>query len=305
MKNSILFTFFLLFSLSANGQARWNQKYQDYVDRYKDIAITQMQRYNIPASITLAQGILESGAGDSELALYGNNHFGIKCHDWTGRTMKKDDDRRGECFRVYDNPEQSYEDHSLFLVGRSRYSVLFTYSITDYVSWARGLKSCGYATNPKYADLLIGLIETYNLSQYDVATPSHKKGGSHSQPSMVAPPKANKYSYKMINGLICVIAHRYDTFARLERETGIKAAKLAKYNERGEKEKLSEGDIIFLKKKKKRLEGYSSAKYYIAKSGDSMYSISQKNGIRLKSLYKLNGFKSNRVLRVGDKVRLN
>lgn len=139
-------------SLSVFSQIKWNQAYQQYVDQYKDIAIEQMQRYRIPASITLAQGLLESGAGRSELTRTSNNHFGIKCNNgWEGRRTYHDDDQRNDCFRVYDSAYDSYEDHSKFLAANQRYRSLFQLKTTDYKGWARGLKAAGYATNPVYA----------------------------------------------------------------------------------------------------------------------------------------------------------
>jgi beta-N-acetylglucosaminidase len=138
-----------------------------YIDRFKNISIEEMNRYGIPASITLAQAILESGTGKSDLAKYANNHFGIKCtKDWKGKGYYKDDDAKDECFRVYNNPEESFKDHSQFL-KRKRYANLFELDKNDYEGWAKGLKDAGYATNPRYPQLLIGLIEKYNLNQYD------------------------------------------------------------------------------------------------------------------------------------------
>jgi len=139
-----------------------------YIAKYKDVAIIEMNRYGIPASITLAQGILESGNGQSRLAVEGLNHFGIKCHEnWNGETILEDDDKKGECFRKYDKVSESYRDHSLFLTERGRYSFLFEYKKTNYKAWAKGLKKAGYATNPKYPQLLIDLIEKHNLNKYD------------------------------------------------------------------------------------------------------------------------------------------
>ena len=151
------------------AQSTWNQRYQQYVDQYKDCAIEQMLKWKIPASITLAQGILESGAGQSTLATQGNNHFGIKCHGWKGRTVYRDDDARNECFRAYDSPFDSYEDHSRFLATGQRYRSLFQLKLTDYRGWANGLKAAGYATNPQYAQRLIDIIQLYKLYQYDTA----------------------------------------------------------------------------------------------------------------------------------------
>ncbi|OXA83834.1 glucosaminidase domain-containing protein [Flavobacterium hercynium] len=140
----------------------------DYVLQYKDIAMGNMQKYNIPASIILAQGILESGAGRGDLAQEANNHFGIKCHkDWTGETVRHDDDAAQECFRKYTEASESYRDHALFLVGKNRYATLFTYEVDDYKAWAKGLRAAGYATDPNYPDKLISYIERYNLHQYD------------------------------------------------------------------------------------------------------------------------------------------
>jgi flagellum-specific peptidoglycan hydrolase FlgJ len=140
----------------------------DYILQYKDIAIGNMQKYGIPASIILAQGILESGAGKGDLAVDANNHFGIKCHkDWLGESVRHDDDSSQECFRKYKEASESYKDHALFLVGKNRYASLFTYEKDDYTAWAKGLRACGYATDPKYPDKLISYIERYNLHQYD------------------------------------------------------------------------------------------------------------------------------------------
>ena len=162
-------TISLFLSLNASAQIRWNQVYQQYFDQYKDIAIEQMLRYKIPASITLAQGVFESGAGRSSLAMRANNHFGIKCHGWTGRTTYQDDDESNECFRAYNSAYESYEDHSKFLVNGQRYRSLFNLSVTDYKGWAKGLKAAGYATNPAYANKLIEIIQLYKLYQYDKA----------------------------------------------------------------------------------------------------------------------------------------
>jgi len=143
-------------------------KTERYIAKYSRTAINEMNKYSIPASITIAQGILESGNGESRLAIEGNNHFGIKCHsNWNGETIIEDDDEKGECFRKYENAIESYRDHSIFLTQRGRYSFLFEYKITDYKKWAKGLKKAGYATNPNYPDLIIGLIEKYDLSKFD------------------------------------------------------------------------------------------------------------------------------------------
>ena len=167
MKKLILSLLTITLCLAIQAQPR-NKQYESYIKKYRELAVEEMKKYHIPASITLAQGLLESGAGKSELARKSNNHFGIKCGgDWRGKTVSHDDDARGECFRAYKHPKDSYEDHSKFLVGRPRYASLFKLKITDYKGWARGLKKAGYATNPRYADQLIGIIELYELYKYD------------------------------------------------------------------------------------------------------------------------------------------
>ena len=145
------------------------EKIDNYIEKFGPIARDEMKAFGVPASITLAQGILESGMGYGRLALQGNNHFGIKCHsDWKGKRIYHDDDLKGECFRVYNDPATSYRDHSLFLTGRSRYSFLFDIKTSNYEAWAKGLKKAGYATDPKYPDKLISLIERFDLTRYDI-----------------------------------------------------------------------------------------------------------------------------------------
>jgi len=164
----ILFLFSCFLAVSQS-------KTEAYIEKYSQIAVDEMNMYNIPASITLAQGILESGNGESRLAVDGKNHFGIKCHsNWNGKTIIEDDDEKGECFRKYNRVSDSYRDHSLFLNERGRYAFLFEYNKTDYKKWAKGLKKAGYATNPKYPTLLINLIEKYDLSRFDKGTKSKK-----------------------------------------------------------------------------------------------------------------------------------
>lgn len=167
VKKLILF-YFIFSVLTVKSQ----NKTEQYIRKYSSIAVNERDRYNIPASITLAQGILESGNGESRLAVEGNNHFGIKCHNnWSGETIIEDDDEKGECFRKYSDPSDSYRDHSLFLVENQRYAFLFLLNKGNYKSWAKGLKKAGYATNPRYATLLINLIEEYNLDRFDNETP--------------------------------------------------------------------------------------------------------------------------------------
>ena len=164
MLKKLFFLFFLSSCLSVFSQ----NKTEQYIAKHSSIAVDEMNRFGIPASITLAQGILESGNGESRLSMEGKNHFGIKCHDnWNGETIIEDDDEQRECFRKYDKVADSYRDHSLFLTERERYASLFFLSAANYKAWAKGLKKAGYATNPKYSTLLIDLIEKYDLSRFD------------------------------------------------------------------------------------------------------------------------------------------
>lgn len=261
--------------LTVQGQSR-NKQYEDYIKKYRDIAVEEMKRYHIPASITLAQGLLESGAGYGTLARKSNNHFGIKCgSDWRGKTVKHDDDARNECFRMYKDPKDSYRDHSKFLAGKQRYAFLFDLKITDYKGWARGLKKAGYATNPRYAHQLIDIIERYDLDKYD------KKGGLKWMKE-----NPNPHEPYIANGLLYIIARQGDTWKNLSKEFDISKRKLRKYNDLYKGYELQEGDILYLEKKNRKAP--KGMYVHVLRNGESMYSISQKYGIRLKRLYKMN-----------------
>lgn len=278
MKNRIIILMALmglLSILSLQAQTR-SKLYEDYIKKYRELAVEEMRRYHIPASITLAQGLLESGAGQSTLARKSNNHFGIKCgSDWSGKTVSHDDDARNECFRAYKHPKQSYEDHSKFLAGRPRYASLFKLKITDYKGWAKGLKKAGYATNPRYAEQLIGIIELYDLHQYDRkdALKFLKKNPNPHQPYIA-------------NDLLYIVVRSGDTWKAISREFDISQKKLRKYNDLYKGYALRVGDILYLEEKNKRADKEHIV--HVLRAGESMHSISQKYGIRLKNLYKLN-----------------
>lgn len=292
----------LTLSLLVHGQARWNQQYQSYIDQYKDVAIEQMHRWNIPASITLAQGLFESGAGRSELTTKGNNHFGIKCHGWTGRTVYHDDDRKGECFRAYKSAYESYDDHSRFLASSQRYASLFKLNKTDYKGWARGLKAAGYATNPQYANKLIEIIQLYKLYEYDKAKKYDKTLAKHTKDNSVY--GAALHPIKQFNKNYYVIARRGDTFKSIAKELGVSYRRLARFNERDKDDILEQNDIVWLKKKRSNApKEYKNRMHYV-KEGESMYSISQSYGIRLKSLYKMNHLKPDYQIQVGAALRV-
>ena len=298
----IVVIFAFLMSFSASAQVRWNQRYQQYIDQYKDIAIEQMLRWKIPASITLAQGLFESGAGQSELALKGNNHFGIKCNGWDGRKVYHDDDAHNECFRAYDNAFQSYEDHSRFLANGKRYSSLFQLKTTDYKGWARGLKAAGYATNPQYAQKLIEIIQLYKLYDYDTVKVYDMFMTEHTKDHPVG--SQTLHPIKLYNKNYHIIARKGDTYRSIGEEIGISYKKIAKYNERGKNDPLTAGEVVWLKKKQtKAPKDYKGRLHYVRK-GESMYSIAQTYGIRLKNLYKMNHMSPDYSLRVGDALKL-
>lgn len=228
---------------------------------------------------------MESGAGRSELARKSNNHFGIKCHsDWRGGRVYHDDDLRGECFRKYKNPEQSYEDHARFLVGRPRYASLFKLKITDYKGWARGLQKCGYATDRAYANRLIKLIEDYDLYRYDTAKGRKK---SDKQPAHIS-----RYTVYRTNGLLYVYSNGKDCFDDIAASLGFRVKDLKKYNEVPEDFPLQKNDIVYLEKKKKKADKPNYD--HVVQVGESMHSIAQKYGIQIKSLYKMN--KSTKII---------
>jgi len=294
----------LITSTQVFAQMKWNQRYQNYIDQYKDLAIEEMMKWKIPASITLAQGIFESGAGMSDLARKGNNHFGIKCHGWQGRSVYHDDDEEGECFRAYDNANQSYEDHSRFLARSQRYSRLFKLKMTDYRGWAHGLKACGYATNPRYAYKLIELIELYKLYQYDNARSYDKFMAKHSGSDQPAIRGGLLHPIHIYNDNYYLYAREGDTFRLIGEEVEISYRQLARYNERNKNDVLHKGDIVYLKKKRKKAEKQFKNRPHTVKPGESMYGISQMYGIRLKSLYKKNKLSADYQIRVGDKLKV-
>lgn len=272
-----------LLAVAGGGAAAQhkNAAYQRYIDKYGALAAEQQKKYRIPASVTLAQGIMESGAGASKLAVESNNHFGIKCHnDWRGGRVYHDDDRRGECFRKYKRAEDSYEDHSRFLTERSHYSRLFKLNITDYKGWAKGLQQCGYATDRAYANKLIKIIEDYELYR---------------------PAPFKRAVYKG-HGLIYIHALTDDSFERMAGDLDFNAKKLRKYNEVPEGFPLQKGDIVYLQKKKRKADKphYNHA----VQIGESMHGIAQKYGIQIKSLYKLNKKTPDYIPAEGDVLRL-
>ena len=290
MKKSIFLVFLLSFlPFSGFSQSvKWNQQYADYFNEYGKLAVQQMNKYRIPASITLAQGVLESGAGRSELARKANNHFGIKCNGRKGRRSYHDDDESNECFRAYDNVRDSYIDHSVFLTTSQRYSRLFYLKITDYKGWAKGLKACGYATSPTYAKRLIEIIEAYRLYEYD-------KG------KLEGDVLRQVYYF---NKNYYVIAEKGDTYRSVAADVGVSYKKLARYNERDKDDRLEEGEYVWLQKKRRKAPKEYKDRPHVVAPGESLYTIAQRYGIRLKYLYKKNDLPPYYAVRVGDKLRV-
>ncbi|MBR1869509.1 MAG: glucosaminidase domain-containing protein, partial [Bacteroidales bacterium] len=241
MKRLLIILSLVLAGLAVTGQ----DSRQTYIDKYSDIAVSEMYRTGVPASITLAQGIIESGAGLSKLAVEGNNHFGIKCHtDWKGRTMAVDDDKKGECFRVYKNAEQSFRDHSDFLRYRDRYKFLFSYDVTDYKSWAYGLKKAGYATDPAYSGKLIKMIEDYKLWRYDTPKVEERPDTIPESPEVIEEPKridTDVYDEDFVfplkrpvyekNGVPFVYASEGDSYASIAQSYKLFRKEILRYND--------------------------------------------------------------------------
>jgi len=263
-----------LASLAWSAEARMTP--EQYIEKYKGIAIQEMKKHGIPASITLAQGGLESGWGSSELAVKANNHFGIKCHGWQGATYRKDAEIPKECFRKYDSPEQSYRDHSDFLRYRDRYSFLFSLKSTDYKGWANGLLAAGYATNKNYPALLIGIIEKYGLDKYD-------RAGSSST-------RKEAPEIGINNGIRFIVACSTDTYSDLAKKYHIYKSDLIRYNEVSSKtDRPKPGSKVYLDWKKPKAR--KNCLTHKAAAGESYYDISQIYGIKIKSLYRLNDAK--------------
>ena len=288
--------------------AQRNAGFDKYINSYSRMAIEQEKKYNIPASIKLAQAILETGGGTSYLAKEANNHFGIKCHtEWTGARAYKDAEIPNECFRKYSSVADSYEDHSKFLTERSRYERLFKIKKTDYRGWATGLQECGYATDKGYANKLIRIIETYQLYIYNSdSNTANQKVVQTTSPNV--PPKTtgslvifSRDIYKTY-GLIYVIARSDDSLDKIAKDMGFKVKNLAKYNEIPVNFPLQPGDIVYLEMKKKIADKPNN--YHAVRVGESMHSISQHYGIRVNSLYKMNKKKADYVPLEGDMLKL-
>ena len=316
---------------------------ENYIEEYAVLAVSEMYRSGVPASITLAQGMLESGNGQSALARMSNNHFGIKCHNnWGGDRVYHDDDAKGECFRKYPHPDQSYRDHSDFLRYRDRYKFLFDYKVTDYKAWAYGLKKAGYATDPAYPTKLINLIETYNLYEYDRKPASYgkksddkkssKKGKTVIEfvgeslpeelvteqlplsPTVIEQVKElgqkqrEEFHFSLDrkmysqNAVPFVYAVAGDTYASIAASYNLFTREILKFNDLEADAELLPGTVVYLKPKKK--SAAKGVEKYVVEEGESLRDIAQRYGVRLASMLRLNGFEKGYVPREGDVVLL-
>ena len=321
----------ILAATLRGAPAQTRQTREEYIDRYKAIAVSHMERYGIPASITMAQGILESDCGNSALAARSNNHFGIKCkRDWTGERVYHDDDARGECFRSYSSVEESYRDHAEFLDTQPRYDSLFAYSSTDYKSWARGLKAAGYATAPDYAQRPVRIIEESRL--YLLDRPDGERlyasqtGGGSDAGSWISEQASvsrvavagtavdpddyrvtinahNGYDVYMTNGVHYVLARENDTFEHIGRAFRLSPRNLRRFNDlKDASAQPMTGEVVYIERKKKRWEG--NARHHICRAGETAYAVGQSYAIRTRSVEKLNRLAAGAELGEGSQIRI-
>ena len=314
------FLLFLVVLLSLQGLSQSKMTRAEYISKYKGVAIDNMRNHKVPASITLAQGLLESGNGNSELAKKSNNHFGIKCHSsWKGKKTYHDDDKKQECFRVYKSVKDSYADHADFL-HKSRYAKCFELKITNYKGWANELKKAGYATNPKYPKLLIKIIEDNQLYKYDQSA----LGKGSKKPKEKAPKdvkesgksdantNVNKDEFEEIdyygkpmvklssNKIKYVLASKGDTPESLAKKLEMGPWQIVAYNNVKKTYRFSEGQIVYLQPKK----GKATKSYHIVKDGESLWIVSQKYGVKMRKIRKYNHLEKNVVLKAGQKIYL-
>lgn len=284
---------------------------ENYIEKYKEIAIREMLQSGIPASITLGQGILESESGTSHLSLGSNNHFGIKCHlDWTGETFIHDDDRKNECFRKYESIEASYIDHSKFLLSRNWYKPLFELKRTDYKGWARGLKKAGYATDKHYAEKLIKIIEENDLSVYDKVSDLAVLPSRNPHPivavaytpkkSPISIETSSNYEIQVNNERKFIVAKKGDSISKLAKEFDMMEWQFYKYNDLQKGAKLKAGEIVYLQPKR----NHGKKEFHIVKGGEDMRSISQIYCVKLNKLYENNLMTYGSQPKQGEKIYL-
>lgn len=333
MKKNLILILLLCVSNILMAQTKKNPTYVAYIEKYAEIAMVEQSRHKIPACITLAQALLESSAGQSELSISSNNHFGIKCHSsWEGERVYHDDDKKGECFRKYEKVIDSYEDHSLFL-KRDRYKLLFSYKITDYKAWAYGLKAAGYATDPQYPDKLIKIIEDYELFAYNdskkvkEAVENYEKQSAKKSTTSKTSKTAEQiktsdsveneeistvefgalnmyitHEVMKTNNVAYIITTSTDTWTSIAKEFGLKERELRKFNEYPKEVQISEGMKIYVQMKKNKVG--CKPFVHMVDYNESMHDISQKYGVKMLSIYKLNNKEKWSKVKVGEKLKL-
>lgn len=308
-KKSILL--FLLLFISTTMLFSQKLSREEYILKYQNLAIKEMIRSGVPASITIAQACLESADGNSALAKKTNNHFGIKCKsNWSGPKVFFDDDDKDECFRKYKKVEDSYSDHSKFLKENFRYGILFTYKITDYENWAKGLKKAGYATAHNYDKRLISIIEDYKLFRLDekmafdeLASFEQKRMQKTDNGSNVL---INPYQTRKIeirSGLKSIVARNGDSFESIAQEFGMKDWEIYLFNDYPKGYQPKPNEILYLQPKKPRTKKHYQS--HVVKEGESMHMISQIYGIKMRPLYKRNLLKFGEGVNVGQVLNLH
>jgi LysM repeat protein len=307
--NTLVTILLLTIAITLSAQSSRISR-EDYIQKYKELAIKQMKQSGIPASIIMAQACFESDNGNSRLAKEANNHFGIKCHSsWTGLTIHHDDDALQECFRKYDNPENSFSDHSDFLRYRDRYAFLFNLQRDDYKGWAEGLKKAGYATNPAYAERLIKITEEYKLYELDYEQPEIAvKSPVEIEIEQTVDVNIDNYTFMLgrqeyrRNGTKFVLARDNDSYEAIAVDMNIKVKKLQQYNDVSGSISLKAGDVVYIETKQNST--VDALPLHIAESGETMWQISQRYGVTLKSLYKYNNMKAGQEPIVGQEIFL-
>lgn len=308
MIRNFLFILFLVLPATIFSQTKQLSR-EEYIQKFRDLAVSEMKRSGIPASITLAQGCLESNNGNSRLSNEGNNHFGIKCKStWAGKRIYHDDDAPNECFRQYKNAEESYLDHTDFLITNPRYSQLFALHVTNYKDWAIGLKKAGYATDPTYADRLIKIIEDNKLYVYDTATDlkelakiEQERLQEKKHPSQASQAMANR-AIEVRNGLKSIIVQQGDTFESIAKELGMSDWELYSYNDYWKGYQPRPTEILYIEYKPAKADRKHLT--HKVESGDNMHFIAQRYGIKQKPLYKRNRMKKGEEPKEGDIIYL-
>lgn len=313
----------LLSVLASVLQAGGLSVQEQYIRTYSKVAVAEMYRSGIPASITLAQGLLESGAGKSRLAKEANNHFGIKCHNWKGSKVYHDDDAKGECFRKYRNADESFRDHSDFIRYKDRYKFLFDLEASDYKGWAFGLKKAGYATDPAYPRKLIKLIEDYKLYEFDSLTPSESSASTPSKPATISLPESplsieapkaidssslEEFSFNLSrqlysqNGVPFVYSQEGETYESLAKLYNLFPREILAFNDLKKSVPLDPGTVVYLQRKKN--QAAKGLEKHVWEKGETLRSIAQRYGIRLSRLKRMNAVDSEKQLIEGDLINL-